>query len=103
TASAEMVNNQVLFSNGAIQVIPEDSSTYGDWSIALLPVRAGDVVEYYGWFNTFTTSTATYISQLDTRKNYISQLLGDTGLTGYNTISVAATHDGYIAIRVRLR
>ncbi|PLO65186.1 hypothetical protein CWN49_23795, partial [Klebsiella michiganensis] len=103
TASAEMVNNQVLFSNGAIQVIPEDSSTYGDWAIALLPVRAGDVVEYYGWFNTFTTSTATYISQLDTRKNYIAQLLGDTGLTGYNTISVAATHDGYIAIRVRLR
>lgn len=103
TASAEMVNNQVLFSNGAIQVIPEDSSTYGDWAIAFFPVRAGDVVEYYGWFNTFTTSTATYISQLDTRKNYIAQLLGDTGLTGYNTVSVAATHDGYIAIRVRLR
>ncbi|PLO62039.1 hypothetical protein CWN49_31785, partial [Klebsiella michiganensis] len=103
TASAGMVYNQVLFSNGAIQVIPEDSSTYGDWAIALFPVRAGDVVEYYGWFNTFTTSTATYISQLDTRKNYIAQLLGDTGLTGYNTVSVAATQDGYIAIRVRLR
>ncbi|MGU5416678.1 hypothetical protein ACV1MK_26395, partial [Klebsiella michiganensis] len=103
TAQAEMVNNQVLFSNGAIQVIPEDSSTYGDWAIAIFPVRPGDVVEYYGWFNTFTTSTATYISQLDTRKNYIAQLLGDTGITGYNTVSATATHDGYIAIRVRLR
>ena len=103
TALAKLVMNQVLFSNGAIQTITSDSSTYGDWAIGYLAVRAGDKVTYNGWFNTFTTSTATYISQLDVNKNYVAALLNDIGLTGQYTRTVTATQDGYIAIRIRLK
>lgn len=103
TAFASLVMNEVLFSNGAIQTITPDSSTYGDWAIGYLSVRAGDKITYNGWFNTFTTSTATYISQLDVNKNYVAALLNDIGLTGQYTRTVTATQDGYIAIRIRLK
>ncbi|WP_154929506.1 BNR-4 repeat-containing protein [Klebsiella grimontii] len=103
TALAKLVMNQVLFSNGAIQTITPDSSTYGDWAIGFIAARAGDKFTYNGWFNTFTTSTATYISQLDVNKKYVAALLGDIGLNGQYTRTVTATQDGYIAIRIRLK
>ncbi|GEM_PF-1703192 len=101
TAGAETLLNKVLYNNGAYQDLSRASSA-GQWCTRLVPVREGDVIRYYGVFNESPVSVITYLSQLDEHKNYVAELLARDSNLGYQTVEVTATHDGFIAIRVRL-
>ncbi|QFG76418.1 hypothetical protein DMB90_01630 [Raoultella planticola] len=64
--------------------------------------QEGDRLRYFGVFNESSGSVLSYLSQLDTEKNYVAELLANAPTPGYQTVEVTAIRDGFIAVRVRL-
>lgn len=100
TGKVEYEYDRVLYKNGSKQ-ITDTPTSLGVWAIAYIPVRTGDTVTVNAWFDTSTTSTLTYLSQLDVHKKYVQSLLDDFGSAGQFTRSVTAVADGFIAVRIR--
>nr|WP_314424744.1 BNR-4 repeat-containing protein [uncultured Erwinia sp.] len=101
TGTAEMLYDRALYSNGAYQDFSLTTLS-GVWCMKLVAARAGDKFTFQAYFDTSTTQILSYCHQLDERKKYVAEIAVVPSGTGYRTVTLVATRDGYVAFRVRL-
>ncbi|MDU2985160.1 MAG: hypothetical protein E7B40_11310, partial [Actinomyces sp.] len=94
------ITGRVIYSGGMI------SDTAGEnWKAAYVPVRAGDIVRYFGQIGSGTAGEViAYIIQLDAAMAVVANLATYTspGVTSNGVMAGVATQDGFVYVRVRV-
>ena len=94
------ITGRVIYSGGLI------SDTAGEnWKAAYVPVRAGDIVRYFGQIGSGTAGEViAYIIQLDAAMAVVANLATYTspGATSNGVMAGVATQDGFVYVRVRV-
>ncbi|MDH0315516.1 hypothetical protein N7410_30130, partial [Klebsiella pasteurii] len=94
------IPGRVIYSGGLI------SDTAGEnWKAAYVPVRAGDIVRYFGQIGSGTAGEIiAYIIQLDAAMAVVANLATYTspGVTSNGVMAGVATQDGFVYVRIRV-
>ena len=103
TDDVPVVRNEVLYRNRTVQTIVPGGPGYDEWGTAYVPVLSGDVVRLHGVISPFGSGSISYMIQLNERGEHVAELVGMPEETGWQTIEASATHDGFVAVLVRLK